>query len=185
MRIKYLLTTTVFLLVLAVIYIVNIRGSCSDFKSKLELQQKEINDLKLKLNLANEVNEKRKARIEQLINGYPSGIWRCDNNANWIIFKKEVKNPTLNEIIAKLNEVNKSYREPIIILLKRDKSNVYLSINDSEQLTERMGSAGANCYLGEVVYSVTSTDGINAVIFEFDEGSHAVPGKYSRTDFEP
>jgi hypothetical protein len=48
-----------------------------------------------------------------------------------------------------------------------------------------MGSAGANCYLGEVVYSVTSIDGINAVIFEFKEGSHAVPGKYSRIDFEP
>ena len=185
MRKNIILTATIFLLCLAVIYIFNTRGSYSDLYNKLELQQKEIEDLTLQLRQSKEVNEKRKARIEQLTNGYPTGIWECDNNADRIIFKQEIKNPTLNEIIAKLNEANDSYKEPIIIFLKQDKNNVYVTVNDSEQLTERMGSAGANCYLGEVVYSITSINGINAVMFEFEEGSHAAPGKYRRIDFEP
>jgi hypothetical protein len=91
MKKNLILTATIFLLFLAVIYIFNIRGSYSDFKNKIELQQKEIKDLKLKLSQANEVNEKRTARIKQLTSGYPSGIWECDNNADWIVFKKEIK----------------------------------------------------------------------------------------------
>jgi len=185
MKKNIILSATIFLLCLAVIYILNTRGSYSDLYNKLELQQREIKDLTLKLRQLKEVNEKRKARIEQLTNGYPTGIWESDNNAGRIVFKEEIKNPTLNKIISRLNEINKSYEEPIINLLKRNKNNVYLTVSDSEQLTERMGSAGAKCYLGEVVYSITSIDGIDAVIFEFEKGSHAAPGKYSRADFEP
>ena len=185
MKENIIFSATIILLCLSLIYVFHTRYSYLALIQKLELQQKEINDLTLKLNQAKEVNEKRKRRINQLTNGYPTGIWECDNNADRIVFKQDIKNPTLNEIIAKLNGVNESYKEPIIIFLKQDKNDVYLTVNDSEQLTERMGSAGAKCYLGEVVYSITSIDEINTVIFEFEEGSHAVPGKYSRTDFEP
>ena len=179
-----ILSATIILLCLAVIYIFNIRGSYLDLNGKLELQQKEIKDLTFKLRQAKEVSDKRRIRIEQLASGYPTGIWECDNNADGIVFKQEINDPVLDEIITNLNEIYRSHKEPTIIFLKQDKNNVHLTVNDPEELAERMGSAGARCYLGEVVYSITSIDEINRVIFEFEEGSHAVPGKYSRMDFE-
>jgi spore germination protein GerM len=213
MKKNIILSAALILLCFSVIYILNTRGITTDLNNKLVLQEKEIDastlslrqaekeideltlnlshskneieNLTSNLSQSEQINEKRKARIEQLTRGYPSGVWECDNDANRIVFMQEIKNPTLNIIISALNDFSISHDEPTINFLKQHKSNVDITVNDSEQLTERMGSAGANCFLGKVVYSITSIEGIDSVTFKFEEGSHAVPGKYSRIDFEP
>ena len=179
-----ILSATIILLCFAVFYVFDNRTRYAKLSNGYKLQQKELKDLAWELGESKEVSAKRKARIEQLSSGYPTGIWGCDNSVDRIIFKQEIRNPTLQKIIAELNEANKSSKLPNIIFLEQNKNSVHLTVSDSEQLTERMGSSGAMCYLGEVVYSVTSFDDIDAVIFEFEEGSHAIPGKYYRIDFE-
>jgi hypothetical protein len=56
-------------------------------------------------------------------------------------------------------------------------------INDGF-LTEKMGTTGAYCYLGETVFTLTENDLIKFVKIEMDSGSHASPGIYNRNDFK-
>jgi hypothetical protein len=45
------------------------------------------------------------------------------------------------------------------------------------------GTHGASAYLAEVIYNLTEITGVDFVNFRFNEGEHAAPGTYSRTDF--
>jgi len=56
-------------------------------------------------------------------------------------------------------------------------------LND-EYLTEQIGTAGADCFMAETVYTLTENDLIHYVRFDMEYGSHAGPGLYSRKDFE-
>jgi hypothetical protein len=60
---------------------------------------------------------------------------------------------------------------------------INIKISNDEFLTEQMGSCGANCFLGETVYSLTDNELIKYVKIDMNEGSHASPGVYNRTDF--
>lgn len=55
-----------------------------------------------------------------------------------------------------------------------------IKINNSEYLTEQMGTSGAINFLISVTYNLTEFSNISAVNFLFTEGSHAVPGIYTR-----
>jgi len=61
---------------------------------------------------------------------------------------------------------------------------VIINILNDEYLSERMGSTGAFCWLGETVYTLTEIDSIIFVKIEMDYGSHASPGVYQRSDFQ-
>lgn len=61
---------------------------------------------------------------------------------------------------------------------------VFVTIPDSEYLTQRMGSTGPASYMTLVVYSLTELPGIHRVNFKFEEGDHATPGIYTRADFK-
>jgi hypothetical protein len=179
------LTVSILLLCLSLVYGLHSRYSASNLRKQLEWQAADIERLKTERARALRVSEKRRARIEQLAGGYPAGIWECDAGAEWIVFKRKLENPTTDAVIAALNEVSRTYNEPGILLLKQDRSDLYLSVGQAEQLTQRMGSAGANCYLGRIVYSLTAIDAVDTIVFDFEEGSHAVPGRYTRNHFEP
>lgn len=60
---------------------------------------------------------------------------------------------------------------------------VFVKIDKSAYLTQRMGSSGAEAYLAEVTYNLTELTGINFVDINFKIGDHAEPGIYARTDF--
>jgi hypothetical protein len=60
---------------------------------------------------------------------------------------------------------------------------IRLTIRDASQLTQTMGSAGAQAYLAEVVFSLTEVEGLKKVKLDFQEGDHAMPGIYQRSDF--
>jgi len=50
-------------------------------------------------------------------------------------------------------------------------------------LSERMGTTGAYCFLGETIFTLTELDSINKVSIEMEVGSHAGPGVYTKDDF--
>lgn len=60
---------------------------------------------------------------------------------------------------------------------------LHIRILNEEVLTEQLGSAGAHNFLGETVFTLTENNAVKRVKIDFNEGSHAWPGIYSRADF--
>jgi len=71
-----------------------------------------------------------------------------------------------------------------IELIEIINDTIQIKILNDEFLTERMGSTGAYCFLGETVFTLTENDLIRFVKIEMNYGSHASPGIYSRGDFK-
>jgi hypothetical protein len=84
------------------------------------------------------------------------------------------------EVVELLNE---KHRKIKLDLLKSSNDTVFLKIKNATNLTQEMGSAGAQAYLAEVTFSITKVKGIQVVDLLFEEGDHAMPGSYKREDF--
>lgn len=89
--------------------------------------------------------------------------------------------PTVAGLIETLNK--RPYECSIEYIGQRNDTLDIRILND-EFLTERMGSTGAFCILGETVYTLTENDSVNFVNIEMNEGSHAGPGTYHRSNFK-
>lgn len=89
--------------------------------------------------------------------------------------------PTVTRLIETLNK--RPYECSIEYISQRNDTLDIRILND-EFLTERMGSTGAFCMLGETVYTLTENDSVNYVNIEMNEGSHAGPGIYHRSNFK-
>jgi hypothetical protein len=61
---------------------------------------------------------------------------------------------------------------------------VFVSIPESEVLTQQMGTAGAESFMVTTVYSFTEIKDIKYVSFDFEAGDHASPGIYSRNSWD-
>jgi hypothetical protein len=86
-----------------------------------------------------------------------------------------------NELIEILNKRN---RQPKIEYIDIISDTIIIQIINDGFLTEKMGTTGAYCYLGETVFTLTENDLIKFVKIEMDSGSHASPGIYNRNDFK-
>lgn len=93
-------------------------------------------------------------------------------------FKKQLLN--VDTIIKGLNEL---YPNIKIEKVKIGHDTLYTEINNSQYLTEQLGSSGAEFYLAEAVTNLTSVKGVKYVNIHFNEGSHASPGVWSLHDF--
>lgn len=80
--------------------------------------------------------------------------------------------------------INKTWPKVQIQFLKSSNDTVYLSIPQSEVLTQQMGSSGASHFIGSTIYSFTELKGIKYVSFDFEEGDHAAPGVFGRRSEE-
>ena len=85
-----------------------------------------------------------------------------------------------NQLIEILNKRNS---EPKIEFADLTNDTIRIKIINDEFLSERMGSAGAECFLAETVYTLTENKTIKFVNIEMDYGSHASPGIYTRQSF--
>ncbi|KAF0238873.1 MAG: hypothetical protein FD181_596 [Prolixibacteraceae bacterium] len=80
--------------------------------------------------------------------------------------------------------INKTWPRVQIKYLKTSNDTAFISITDSEILTQQMGSAGAESFMVSTVYSFTELKGIKYVSFDFEFGDHASPGVYNRNSWE-
>lgn len=94
---------------------------------------------------------------------------------------ESLKGADLNDIIS---SINKKYQDIKLNLVKAGRDTIELKIDDAKQLTQGMGSTGAEAYLAEVTYSLTELRGVKAIKIDFEEGDHAMPGTYTRADFK-
>ena len=87
---------------------------------------------------------------------------------------------TTNSLLQVLNNLHPNVE---LSYVTTSGDTVFVKINKSKYLTQRMGSSGAEAYLAEVTYNLTELTGINFVDINFKMGDHAEPGTYSKTDF--
>ncbi len=82
------------------------------------------------------------------------------------------------------NIINKNWPGVQIKFIGTSNDTAFISIPESEVLTQRMGSAGAESFMVSTTYSFTELIGINHVSFGFEEGDHAIPGAYHRNSWD-
>lgn len=112
-------------------------------------------------------------------------FWEADQDSPKGLMMKKSRpiNPdslTTGSLVEVLNNLH-PYVE--LSYVKTSGDTIFVKINKSTYLTQRMGSSGAEAYMAEVTYNLTELTGINFVDINFKMGDHAEPGTYSRTDF--
>ncbi len=80
--------------------------------------------------------------------------------------------------------LNASWPEVQAKIIRMSKDTIYISIPESNYLTQQMGSSGAQAYMVAATFSFTELKGIKYVTFDFEEGDHAIPGVYNRTSWD-
>lgn len=80
--------------------------------------------------------------------------------------------------------INKTWPRVQIKFLGTSNDTAFITIPESEVLTQQMGSAGAESFLVSTVYSFTELKGIKYVSFDFKFGDHASPGVYNRNSWD-
>lgn len=92
-----------------------------------------------------------------------------------------VEDASAAEIISALNRKHTGIK---LDLVNAGNDTIFVKIDDANNLTQGMGSTGAESYLAELTFSLTELKGIKAVDVDFKEGDHAMPGVYTRNDFK-
>ncbi|QZE13459.1 hypothetical protein K4L44_12825 [Halosquirtibacter laminarini] len=117
---------------------------------------------------------------------FPStSIWTSvwDTEVNDVAFKKVgnklQENLTVEELVLILNKT--LFLDIEVVGLESE--TLKIKINDSETLTEHMGSSGAKTCLGIITFTLTENSQVKMVDMDFEYGSHASPGVYSRINF--
>ncbi len=119
-----------------------------------------------------------------VIKNAPS-VWSADfeEATNTYKIHKPV-NSRLDTLSAK-NLVSLVNRDSIHVdFIKTSHDTLYVSIPNSEYLTQRIGSTGAENFMATTTFTLTEMKGIKYVNYKFQEGDHASPGVYSRKDFK-
>lgn len=83
-----------------------------------------------------------------------------------------------------INDINEGWENVKLVFNKVSNDTLYVTIPDSDFLTEQMGSAGAQAYLAPTTYNLTEIKGIKFINYDFEAGDHLSPGVFSREDFE-
>lgn len=135
-----------------------------------------------------DMEEKNLADTESSVVYDPSGaIWRYDYNQKTeefevkqlrLVDRDTLTGETLEEI------VNKSWPRVQIKFIGTSNDTAFVSIPDSEVLTQQMGTAGAESFMTSTTFSFTELNGIKYLSFDFEEGDHGVPGVYNRNSWD-
>lgn len=171
------------LFVVIAIVIVTSLAACNPSE---EAETRALEDQIARLQSEKQKLQERQAIIARLVRKGEPGIWTLDWNDTARIFEPtnlerySDQQATPRNIVKGLNRIHSS---PGIEFVEKRGATVYLRIKDPDFLTQRMGSAGAEQYLGSVVISLTSIPDVELVHFDFFEGDHASPGFYSRATF--
>ena len=116
---------------------------------------------------------------------YPRAIWYTDydtvTKSDVLIKGDKLKdfNTSLDSILFEFN----SSTDMPLTYVKTLTDTLYVKVENAEQLTQRMGSTGADWYLASATFTLLEIDNINAIHFDFEEGDHASPGTRTKKDF--
>ncbi|WP_423130108.1 hypothetical protein [Gaoshiqia sp. Z1-71] len=110
-------------------------------------------------------------------------LWKYDCMADSIIQLNKVGADRLNPS-ALTGILNASYVDQVLLeFVKISHDTIYMKIDNSEVLTQQMGTTGALEYLISATFTLTELKNIRYVNFDFEYGDHAEPGTYDRQTF--
>lgn len=127
------------------------------------------------------------ALVEENISPESKLIWITDyDTLSGDFFLKQQRTINADSLTAGrvIASINAAWEDIVLVFEKLSNDTLYVSIPDSEFLTQRMGSAGADGYLASTTYNLTEVKGIKFVNYSFEEGDHLSPGVFNREDFE-
>jgi hypothetical protein len=108
-------------------------------------------------------------------------VWRANSE------NQKLKNPKAGAsfpVDSLIKGLNRYYPDIQLEKIRQGADTLYTAIKDSEFLTQRMGSTGAEVYIADVILNLTTVPGINYVSVDFAEGDHAQPGTWSKENFK-
>jgi hypothetical protein len=123
------------------------------------------------------------ATVRAVLADNQPGFWHCDDEAYEVVRSRLLGDADAQAAVEVINRHQEPRSALQLALVGRECETAFVVVSASEVLTEQMGTTGAECYLASVTFTLTSIPGIEEVMIDFDEGSHAVPGSYRRTDF--
>lgn len=122
--------------------------------------------------------------LEEVIVEQPDTVlfWTVDNTnkLKTRVYKDSVKITNPESVI---NGINSIYPSVELKFVKKSGDTIYAHIDSAESLTSDMGSFGASEYISTVVLNLTTLDSVNFVNLDFQEGSHASPGVFSKNRY--
>lgn len=83
-----------------------------------------------------------------------------------------------------INGINTLYPAMELKFVKKSGDTIYARVDSSAALSSEVGSFGAQEYISAVVLNLTTLDSVNYVNLNFQEGSHAAPGVFSKKSYE-
>lgn len=114
-------------------------------------------------------------------------IWVTDfDTTKGEFFLRQQRKPDPATLNAQdlINDINAAWEDIQLQFIKISSDTIYVSIPNSEFLTQRMGSSGPASYLAATTFTLTELKGIKYVNYDFEEGEHLSPGTFSREDFK-
>ena len=142
-------------------------------------------------------NEGKQARDESSMDSMSENLTDFGITANKLPYVVQFDERTQNLSLVQTSKIreklkasdmvrllNAKYARLQLQLIRTSQDTAFLKIDDANQLTQSMGSAGAQAYLAELTFALTEVSGIKHVKLDFQEGDHAMPGVYQRSDFQ-
>lgn len=110
-----------------------------------------------------------------------NAIWVYDYENSIPVRNRQVNPDTLTpaKLLAIINTDNIK-----LDFVKINGDTIFVAIKDSKYLTQQIGSTGSYVFMSTCTYTLTELKGIYFVNYNFEEGDHALPGTYSRKDFQ-
>ena len=127
--------------------------------------------------------EQIRQRLTFLLHDSGPTLWRCSDDALTLIPEQKPEARSVGDIVRALNLRLQSRKLPQVRIVRTDRDTVVVTVDDPAQLTQKMGTTGAHCYLAEVTFSVTSMEEVDYIWLDVPEGDHAGPGRLGRASF--
>ncbi len=156
-----------------------VNAAVKNLQVENQILKKDINHYRMEKETLSVKNNELNEWSKKLVEGYGTGLWIADEST-YPVFARSMKSADVPNIINELNRLFGKNEVPKIILKKIVNRKVYIKFDNSDYLTQRMGTSGASSYLKEVSFSIYSVKGIDCVNFDFKEGDHAFPGEYCK-----
>lgn len=114
-------------------------------------------------------------------------IWISDyDTLKHQFFLKKQRTVNADTLTAEnvISDINAGWENIKLVFNKVSHDTLYVTIPDSDFLTQQMGSAGAEAYMASTTYNLTELKGIKFINYDLEAGDHLSPGVFRREDFE-
>jgi len=109
-------------------------------------------------------------------------VWQVDYDNKTMTRNPMFRDEDLN-VDSMLSRLNRAYPKIQLQQLRLGSDTLYLEIKEAYELTEAMGTYGANSYIADAVINLTSVNGIAFVNIYFRDGTHLSHGTWGKKEF--